>query len=165
MTNQTNNPSCDMDDLLDATLDDLPDAPEFKPFPAGAHRCSIQWAFKEIGGLKNCPEITLKMIETVEASDTEATPAKAGDTTSVAYMLKKKDKDNPGQFVTNEIAAGQFKEVLKSLSAGGFAGASGREIMEASNGAEVLVVTGTRADKRDQNNIKYYTDIKSLQVM
>ena len=153
----------DMDNLLDMTLDDLADMPEFKPFPAGAHRCTIKWALKKIGELEGCPELTLTLIETVEQNDSEATPAKAGDTTSVAFMLKKKDKDT-GKWVPNDLGQGQFKEILKSLAEAA-GSAVPREIMDKSNGMEVLAVTAIRTDKRDKDNLKYYTDVKNVQVM
>ena len=41
MTEQTLN--LDIDNLLDGTLDDLADAPEFKPFPLGAHKIVMKW--------------------------------------------------------------------------------------------------------------------------
>jgi|SRR6267378_1503709 len=161
MSNQ--NSGIDMDDLLDATLDDLADLPEFKPFAVGAHRATIKWALKDINELKGCPELTITHVETVELTNPEDTPPKPGDTCSIAYMLKKKDKAT-NQFVPNEIAQGQFKEVCKVLAAH-FGTSSIRETMDASNGAEVLVVMGIRTDKRDANNLKYYADLKSIQVM
>jgi len=42
MTDQT------LDDLLDQTLDDIADLPEFKPYPAGAHRVLVSFNTKEV---------------------------------------------------------------------------------------------------------------------
>ena len=152
----------EMDALLDGTLDDLADIPEFKPFPGGAHTVTVSWTVKEIAG-QMCPELTCTYVSAVELDNPEDVVPKAGDTCSVAYMFKRKDKTT-GKMVVNELGQGQFKEVIKSLGEH-FPGANPREIMEASKGAEVMVVTKIRLDKRDKDNIKAYTDIKSLQVV
>lgn len=150
----------DIDTLLDSTLDDLADIPEFKPFPVGAHRCTINWDIKEING-KKCPELKLTAVETVELSETnpEGTlPLNAGDTTNVLFQLVKKDG------TANDIGQGQFKETLKPLAAH-FNTVSPKDTMAASNGAECLVVTTIQEDNRDKNNIKHYTKVTNIQVL
>jgi hypothetical protein len=157
MTNETLNGMNDMDNLLDGTLDDLADMPEFKPFPAGAHRATIQWDYSKFAAEK-IVELKITAIETVELANPEDTPVKAGDTTNQRLMFLKKDK------TPNEIAQGQFKNLIKPLTEH-FGTANNRETMDASNGAEVLVITKIRADKRDANDIKYYTDVTTLSVV
>lgn len=148
------NANTSIDSLLDATLDDLADMPEFKPFPAGAHRCTIEFEVKDVGGI---PSVGLKLtaIETMELANPEDTPVKAGDSTEVLFMLKKKDG------TTNELGQGQFKEILKPLAAH-FNTATNRATMEAAKGAECLVVTVIREDKKNQ---KFYTGVTNLQVL
>lgn len=149
--------AANIDDLLDGTLDDLADAPSFKPFPAGAHICKINWEVKKIG---ESPAVELKLthVSTAElANEADVMPA-AGDTTSVAFILKKKDGTK------NELGEGQWKEILASLKEGGLQG-SNREVMAASEGMEVLVVTIVRTDKRDPQDIKHYTQIKTVSVI
>jgi hypothetical protein len=156
MENQ--NAAMDLDSLLDGTLDDLADMPEFKPFPAGAHRVTIKWDLtKEINGQK-CPELTLTAIETVELSNPEETPVATGDTTNMMFMFKKKDGSR------NELSEGKFKGLLKGLQEH-FKTGSNRETIESSQGAECLAVTKIRKDDKDKDNIKYYTDVMSLTVM
>lgn len=155
MSNQN---AANIDDLLDGTLDDLADAPEFKPFPAGAHMCKLNWTVKPIG---TSPAVELKLthVSTQElANEGDSMPA-PGDTTSTAFILKKSDGTK------NELAEGQWKAILASLKEGGVEGASNREIMAASENMEVLVVTTIRLDKRDPNDIKKYTAIKSVHVI
>lgn len=144
----------DIDALLDGTLDDLADLPEFKPFPVGAHRCKLKWDLKEVNG-QLCPQLELTAIETVELANPEDTPVKAGDTTNLIFMFKKKDG------TPNEMGQGQFKNVIAPL-ASSFSATSNRDAMEKSNGAECLVVTELRVDKKAD---KTYTCITSLQVM
>ena len=144
----------DIDSLLDGTLDDLADMPEFKPFPVGAHRCTIKWELVEINK-QMCPQISLTAIETVELANPEDAPLEAGDSTNVIFMFKKKDG------TANEMGQGQFKNVITPLSQH-FGSATNRAAMEDSNGAECLVVTEIREDKKAG---KSYTGITSIQVL
>ncbi len=156
----------DIDSLLDATLDDLADAPEFKPFNAGVHRCTIKWdPTKKINDIPTV-ELQLTLIETVEQKDPEEKPSVAGDTTNVSFMLFKKDKDT-NKMVMNELAQGQMKVILASLKTDLNLDATmtNRQVMEATNNVECLVVTNIRTDKRDKDNIKYYTGIVSLNAV
>ena len=80
------------------------------------------------------------------------------------YILKK--KDDKGNIVRNELAEGQFKNLMAALSPS-FPEANGapRKIMEAAEGFEVLGLTSVRKVDKDKNNIKYYTALESVQVM
>lgn len=146
-----------IDDLLDATLDDLADMPEFKPFPAGAHRCTISWEIKKVSDIPSI-ELKLKAIETMELANPEDTPVAKDDSTNTLFMLKKKDGNK------NELGEGQWKALLKPLQEH-FGTASNRETMEASNGAECIVVTSIRKDKDFKNNGKIYTSVTSIGVV
>lgn len=154
---KVNNIMSDLDSLLDGTLDDLADMPEFKALPAGSHRATIKWEMKEVNE-QVCPDLGITIIETMELADATATPAAVGDKTNVLYMFKKKDG------TANEIGQGQFKEIMKSLAAT-YGAKSPRELMAESNGAEVLITTKVRTDKRDKNDLKHYTDIVALAVL
>ena len=157
MNANTAQANLDIDSLLDSTLDDLADMPEFKPFPAGAHRAILKMEVKDVNGIPSI-DVGLTGVETMELANDSDAPIAAGDTTNVLLMLKKKDGTK------NELSEGKFKELLRPLQAH-FGTASNRETMEASQGAEVLVVTKLRTDKRDKDDVKYYTDIVSLQVV
>lgn len=167
MSNENN--AVGMDDLLDGTLDDLADAPSFKPFAPGVHRVIIKWdAAKKINDMPTI-QLDLKHVETVELKNPEDTPPVAGDETSASYMLKRVDKDTK-QVVANEMAQGQFKLLIQSLAKDlNMEGASPRAVMEASQNAECLAVTGIRIDKRasktDESQWKYYTDVTSLNTI
>lgn len=137
-----------MDAMLDGVLDDLADAPEFKPFPAGTHKVTITIAQKKIG-THPAFEISMKAIETIELSNPEDTPLAAGATTSVAYMMD------------IEIGQGNFKKILASL-ASHYGAKSNRELIADAQNAEVLVVTKVRMNK---DKTQSYTDIVELQVI
>lgn len=154
----TNAQVANIDDLLDGTLDDLADAPSFQPFPAGAHVVKINWEVKQIG---NSPAVELKLtyVSVAELTNPEDKEPAQGDTTSVAFILKKQDGSK------NELAEGQMKEILQSLKDGGVAGDKPRELMEASQNMEVMAVTTIRKDKRDPQDVKSYTQVKSISVI
>lgn len=140
--------STNLDNLLDLSLDDLVDLPEFKVFPAGAHRCTMKLESKEINK-HPAIELKLTLIESVELADPAEEPAAAGTESSVAYMMD------------NEFGQGKFKEILKPLAAH-FGLAKFGEIQEASSGSEVLVVTKQRQNK---DKTQTYLEVVSLQVM
>ena len=156
MTEATLNGMTDLDSLLYGTLDDLADMPEFKPFPIGAHKVKLTWDYSELKE-KKCIKLTATYIEPVELADPSEVPPKAGDSTNNTYFLVKTDGTK------NEYNEGAWKNMLAGLK-DSFPG-SPREIMDASQGAEVLLITKLRADKRDKNDIKYYTDFVSVAVI
>lgn len=157
MSNQNAAAMADLDSILDSTLDDLSDVPEFKPFPAGAHKVTIKWDFKEISK-QMCPQITLTHVETLELANPEDEPPKVGDTCNMAFLMKAKDGS------INEIAQGQFKNLLKPLAAH-LGTTSNRDTITESQGMEVVVVTGVRTDSSDKDNVKHYLQIKNLMVV
>jgi hypothetical protein len=134
--------------LLDGTLDDLADAPEFKPFPAGTHKVVITIVQKKIG-THPAFELAMKAVETIELSNSEDTPLAAGSTSSEAFMMD------------NELGQGNFKKVLKSL-ADHFGAKSNRELIAEAQNLEVLVVTKVRQNK---DKTQSYTSIVELQVI
>lgn len=143
-----------IDAILDGTLDDLADAPEFKPFPAGAHICVFDFESKIVNN-KPAVEVKLKALETSESSDPEGAVVTPGQETTVLYLLRNNDNTK------NEIAEGKLKLIAKSLSER-FPGNSLGEILAGAKGAEVLVVTKVRTNKSSgQEN----TDIVSLSVI
>lgn len=143
MENNTN-----LDDLLDLSLDDIADLPEFKVFPAGAHRCTMALEKKEINK-HPAWELKLTVIETVELPDPTETPPEAGTESSVAFMMD------------NEFGQGNLKRVITPVGQH-FGIAKMGALAEASRGAEVLAVTKQRQNKEKTQT---YLDIVSLQVL
>lgn len=142
----------DIDTLLDSTLDDLADLPEFKIFPAGAYIGTVELSVKKMGDNTGV-ELKFTTQETVELSDpTQESPA-IGSTTSVGYQLN------------NEYGQGALKKVLESIMQGMKLpeGTSNRELIEISKGVSVQVIFSSRADKKDAT--KVYQSLVSLTVL
>lgn len=142
----------DVDALLDSSLDDLLDLPEFKNFPAGAYNGTMELNVKQMG---DNPGVELKFTnaEVVELSDpTQEAPAQ-GATTSVGFLLN------------NEFGQGALKKVLESLREGLQLPAtmSTRDIIEATKGTSVMCVFSLRTDKKDPE--KQYQGLKTVTVL
>jgi hypothetical protein len=138
-----------MNALLDATLDDIADLPEFKNYPIGAHKVLATFTTKQIAG-KDAIELSFKYQECMGLADeNDAAPA-AGDTCSTMFMLD------------NEFGQGNFKKCAKP-----FAEALGfrtlRDIIEGVKDVECVILTGLRADKNDKE--KLYMQVKEIQVV
>jgi len=142
----------DIDAMLDGTLDDLADLPEFKPFPVGTHAVVLTIVDKTApkDRVNNHPgfEVKMKAVETLELANSDDTPLVAGAETSVLYLL-----DNP-------IGQGSFKKLLAS-AAEHFGAKSNRELIADLQGATVAVVTRQRQNKEKTQT---YTDIVEMKV-
>ena len=142
----------DIDALLDGTLDDLADMPEFKPFPVGTHAVVLTIVDKTApkDRVNNHPgfEVKMKAVETLELANPDDTPLVAGAETSVLYLL-----DNP-------IGQGSFKKLLAS-AAEHFGAKSNRELIADLQGATVAVVTRQR---QNREKTQTYTDIVEMKV-
>lgn len=149
MSNQDN--QVDMDDILDGTLDDLADLPEFKSYPPGVHRVTLVSFERDKDKKKAVMYVNFKGIETVELpSGSEDDPISDGQETRARYDLG------------NEYGQGAFKEILRSLATH-YGAKTNRELMEEATGAEVLIVTSMKKDKKDAT--KSYFQVDSLEVV
>lgn len=137
----------DIDSLLDSSIDDLADLPEFAVFPNGVHRVTINFESKKVNEHPSV-ELKMKLLETVEMADATATPLEPGAESSVLYMLD------------NEFGQGKLKAVISSLR-DTFGGATLKEVMENANGAEVTVVCKVRQNK---DKTQSYTDVTKVMV-
>lgn len=138
-----------MDNLLDGTLDDLADVPEFRTFPQGTYRISLGIEQKKVNEHPTF-EVKMKCLETVELVDASEAPVENGAECNVLFMMD------------NEIGQGQFKELLK-VAAEHFGPKSNRELIEDLKGAECLVVLTHRKNKNDPD--KKYVKIHELQIV
>lgn len=138
----------DIDALLDATLDEIDDLPEFVTIPKGMHK--VLATFK-MGTNKDKPSVKLMLtyLETLELADPEAVAPAPGSMASVNYLL------------TNEYGLGNFKKV-----AAPFREALGlntnRDIIDGVKDVEVAIETSLRADKNKEDVL--YLEIKDLVV-
>lgn len=147
------NDEFNVDAILDGTLDDLADMPEFKPFPAGTHAVTLKIVDKTAkkDRVNGHPGFEFKMtaVETIELADSSETPLVAGAETSVLYLLD------------NEIGQGAFKNVMKA-AVEAFGPKTNRELLADLQGATVAVVTRLRENK---DKTRKFTDLVELKVM
>lgn len=137
-----------LDSMLDVSLDDIADLPEFLVLPAGAYRATINFEAKKINE-HPAVEAKLKVLEVLELAAPDATPPESGAESSVAYMMD------------NEFGQGNFKKLVKPLCEHhGLTNLS--QVIAASQGMEVVVVTKQRQNKEKTAT---YLDIVSLQVV
>jgi len=137
----------DMNSLLDSSIDDLADMPEFAVYTPGAHKVRISFEEKEINAT---PAVEMKMalIETLELANAGDVAQEPGTESGVLFMLN------------NEYGQGSLKDVLRPLAAA--TGVSNtRALLEAAKGMEVTVVTKIRFSK---DKTKKFTDVVSLSV-
>ena len=140
-----------MEALLDGKLGDLPDLPDFKPYPVGVHRAAITLEPKMVND-KLAISVNFKYISLVELGNPEDVVPAAG---AVANILCQMD---------NEFGAGMFKKVRAALqpACGLDDTASHREVIEKSKGMEVQIVTALKQAKDDAD--KYYMTLKDIAV-
>lgn len=137
------NTEIDIDSILDSTLDDLADLPEFKNFPAGSHAATASMEKKVIND-HPCVEITFTMKETLELSDpatAEEDLCKAGDSANVLFMLD------------NEYGQGNFKKVA-SVFGQAMGTTKLSEIVEQVKDIDVVVTTSIKSDKKDKEKLR-----------
>lgn len=143
-----------LDNILDATLDDLADMPSIVPFPDGAHK--VKLSFK-VDDKKAAVILTITYIEPVEIPDTTAVVPAAGDKNGVYFGLKTKEGKS------NEYAQGALKNILVALKES-FPGSTSKEIMASAEGAEVVIVTKVRFGKGEYEG-KDNIEIQKLGVL
>lgn len=140
----------DIANLLDGTLDSLPDLKAFAVFPSGAYKVSLPEGLTEKKiGEHPAVEMLMECREVLELTDAGAEAPKVGDQCSTAFMLD------------NDTGQGFFKEVLKVVVPA--SGASTiREAMEKCKGMEfVVVLAKTHDDKKDRD----YCNIKKIAAL
>jgi hypothetical protein len=143
-----------LDNILDATLDDLADMPSISLFPNGAHKVTLE---TKIDPVKVSVMLTLTYVEPLELADPTQTAPEKGDKNSIFFNLKKKDG------TPNTYAQGALKEIVKVLQPT-FGGSTTTEILTNSNGAEVAVVTKIRLGKGEYEG-KDNIDIVKVQII
>lgn len=142
-----------IDSLLDNTLDALAELPEMRPYIPGAHQCVMNW----IQPTKERPTtigIKFKLLQTVEQKDPTEPPMNPGTECTISFKLD------------NEYGQGAFRNVMKSLAENYGAGTN-RELMEKSEGAEVLIITSLKTGKKkdDGSEAPKFTNLVELKVV
>ena len=137
-----------LDSLLDATLDDLADLPEFSKYPAGAHRVTIEFEQKVVNKHPSI-EAKFKLLETLELAEPTDAPQAAGTEASILFMMD------------NEFGQGKFKEAITPI-AKHLGTSSIRQAVDGAKGMEVVIVTKI---KQNKDKTAEYMDLVSLSVV
>lgn len=137
----------DIDAMLDGTLDDLADIPEFRPFPAGSYR--LNFHIEADTEKKAIYYGRIKNLETLELNNDSELPMEIGGEAGIRYDL------------SNEYAQSAFKKILASL-AEHFGAKSNRLLIEdAKSPVEVIAILRQTTNKK---NGKVYNDIVEMKV-
>jgi len=143
-----------LDQLLDTSISDLADLPEFKQPPAGAHRCYFNLAIKEINK-EPALVMNFKVIETLELEDPENDkPLEAGDEFDISSIM------------TNKFGQGLVKSVAaKACATQGVdpETASLGQSFAPYIGGEVIAFTGLQVDKKDKSKTpRHFVTLKDI---
>lgn len=150
----------DIFDILDESLDNLADLEKFEPFPAGSHSVNLGFS-EEVNNNMPVVKMTMTLVETLELAHATDVMPEPGKKVGMSYYLKYTDKQT-NEVVPNKVAQGQLKEVLNVLKEQ-FGGNSPREIMSASEGANVAVTLKVRSSKEDAD-VKFNT-LKAIAII
>jgi hypothetical protein len=135
-----------LDSLLDSSIDDLADLPEFQVYPNGVHKVIVDFEQKTVNN-HPCIELKMRAVETIELADpTKDVPLNPGVESSVLFMLD------------NEFGQGKFKTVIKAF-ASHLGTSSIKDTVEAAKGMEVDVVCKVRQNKDKSQS---YTDVTKV---
>lgn len=141
-----------VDDLLNASVDDLADLKEFKPLPVGEYLCIFDWEKSENSiGVRLIFSVK-EVIELANPEEAETIEPDAKESILCSFFNKEGEDNSFGQGTLKKYANEVFKPT--------FGGETLSEILDNSKGAEVRVVFKHRADKNDKD--KFYPELKSL---
>lgn len=134
MTNQSDTPF-DLDAILDGTLDDLADIPEFAVYAPGSYILDFNLEQDKDKKKQSVYYGRMTVVEVKELADPTKTPPAVGAQTGVRMDL------------TNEFGQGNMKKIL-SAAAAKFGKKSNRELIEElKTSVRVLAITDLRANK------------------
>lgn len=129
--------SAELDALLDTTLDDIADLPEFKNFPPGSHHVKASFS-AEVINEKPCFKLDFEYITPLELVDANDAAPKAGDKAGLMFTM------------TNEFGQGAFKKAAAPFVEALGIPNTNRAIIEAVQEVECYITTGVRKDKNDK---------------
>ncbi len=137
-----------IDSLLDSSIDDLADLPEFQVYPNGVHKVIVNFEQKVVNK-HPCVELKMAAVETIELADpTKDAPLLPGTESTVLFMLD------------NEFGQAKFKAVIKAFAT--YCGTTSiKDTIEAAQGMEVDVVCKVRQNKDKSQS---YTDVTKVLI-
>lgn len=153
----------DMLNLLDSSIDELADLERFTPIPAGSHKVRLTWSFPE-HETQVVVQLKLEVVETLEMANSSEPVPEPGKSGNIRFPLQNKDgtpivSQKTGKPMT--MGQGQLKEVIAILQPT-FGGSTLREVIDNSQGAEVVAMLKVRASK-DDPDVKF-NEIRAILV-
>jgi hypothetical protein len=140
-----------IEDLMDASIDDLQDLPPFEIPPVGHYKLNLSLTNKVVND-KPCIEAGFVVIETLELKDPGAAPAEAGTKFSQLFTMD------------NEFGQGGFKLFIKPIIDGlGLQGKRVSEILAAVQNVAIAATVKHRQDKKDKTKI--YANVVNPEVV
>lgn len=142
--------------LLEGNLDDLADTPEFKAFPAGVHKATLEMTYKENDKHELVVNGTFTYVAPVELGDVTVTPPKIGDKAGIQMNM------------ANEYGQGTFKDIGKAVAAAqgkDFKTMTKKEVIEGVKGLEFQIVTTVQEGKKgSEQEGKEFLRLKAIAV-
>lgn len=150
-------------DLLDSSIDELADLERFTPIPAGTHKLRLEWSFPE-HDTQVVVQLKLTVVETLEMANSSELVPEPGKSGNIRFPLQNKDgtpivSAKTGKPMT--MGQGQLKEVVAVLQPT-FGGGTLREVIDNSQGAEVVATLKVRKSKDDPD--VQFNELKAILV-
>lgn len=146
--------------LLDSSIDELADLEKFTPIPAGSHKLTLNWSYPE-HETQVIVQLKVTVVETIEMANSSEPIPEPGKTGNIRFPICNKDgsvimteKGKP-----NTFGQGQLKELVAILQPV-YGGATLREVLENSEGAEVIATLKVRASNKDPD--QKFNEIKAM---
>lgn len=143
------------DNLLDLQLDDLADLQKFEPLPKGSYKFTMSWEQPDHDEFR-IVQMKLTMLEALEIPGVAEENFPAVGKAATFYMRVQRLDGEPMVWkdgTPNTQDQGRLKEILKAIAPvfnpeGNLTIA---QMIEASEGAEVVATLGVRASKQDKD--------------
>lgn len=139
-----------IDDLFNASIDDLADLPSFETPPAGSYLLTASMEVKEVNQ-KQCVEASFTVNETVELADpATSTPVANGTKFSTLFQMD------------NEFGVGNLKKFLKPFAEHYGTSNIGKLVRDEIKNVSISGLIKTRKDKNDPD--KVYGTVTNITV-
>lgn len=152
------------DNLLDMNMDDLADLQKFEPLPKGSYKFSMGWELPDHEEYR-IVQLKLTMMEILDIPGVQEENFPAIGKAATFYMRVQRLDGEPMVWedgTPNTQDQGRLKEVLKALAP--VFNPEGtlniQQLMEATEGAEVVATLGVRASKKDKD--QKFNEIKLI---
>lgn len=134
-----------LDQLLEGSIDDLADIPEFKPYPVGVHivKPKLEWKAPKSKDKSGGFMLMMEAIETRELL-----------TPDVDKPLEKSAKAGEYYNLGNEYGQGGLKLWLRAAAAKWGGLKNGELIKKINEGSQAVVMTIQRADKENKQIVR-----------